>query len=310
MRFAVLLCACVLVALDGAQAAFAHARLVRSVPADGAVLPVAPRAVRVLFDNSVVPAAGIAAVRNGGGSVLAGKPRLAPGNRRELVIPLRPNLPRGDYSVRWRIMSDDGHLIAGVLAFAVGSGRAPPTSTLQAGGTGPSALDVFFRWLFLGGLLLAAGTGAFALAVWRPQVRGPLGHTRFAALLLFGCSFVVLGGIGELHGVSTATRFAIVTLVGAVYAGAVAALSAISFVERRLLLAGQAAAVPLALVPTLAGHALDPGRSWIEPVADVLHVSSAAVWLGGSVSPFAVGPSLRQGGGPPSGARQVSAPPG
>jgi len=34
-------------------------------------------------------------------------------------------------------------------------------------------------------------------------------------------------------------------------------------------------------VPTVAGHALDPGRSWLEVPFDLLHVLAAAVWLGG-----------------------------
>src|SRR5437867_13039819 len=137
-----------LLAFDAnAGPAFAHARLVRSVPADGAVVANPPHAVRVFFDDHVVAAGGDQAVRNGGRSVLGGRAHVASGNGRELVIPLRPRLPEGDYSVRWRVVSDDGHLIAGVLAFAVGSGRAPPSSTLGAGGTEPSAADVVSRWL-------------------------------------------------------------------------------------------------------------------------------------------------------------------
>jgi uncharacterized membrane protein len=36
--------------------------------------------------------------------------------------------------------------------------------------------------------------------------------------------------------------------------------------------------------PTLAGHALDPGRAWYEVPADFLHVAAAATWLGGLVA--------------------------
>ena len=36
-----------------------------------------------------------------------------------------PGLPRGAYSVRWRVVSNDGHLVSGVLAFAVGAGLGP-----------------------------------------------------------------------------------------------------------------------------------------------------------------------------------------
>lgn len=296
LRF-VVVCSLLLGALAvGAGPAAAHARLVRSQPPDGAVLASAPRSVRLVFDDRVTPAGGNEVVRNGGGSVLVGKPRLAPGNDHELVLPLRPNLPHGDYSVRWRIVSDDGHLIAGVLAFGVGAGRAPPTSVLGAGGTSPGLRDVFARWLFLGGLLLAAGTAAFSLAVWRPALRAggvpDPAHARFCALLVAGCGLLFIGGSSELHGLSSSTRFGTVTSIGVFVALGVAILAAISYAERRLRIVAEAAALPLLIVPTLAGHALDPGRAWIEPVADAVHVASAAVWFGGLVALFAVVPAL------------------
>ena len=56
--------------------------------------------------------------------------------RKTLTIPLRAHLPDGDYSVRWSIISDDGHLESGVLAFAVGEGRAPPTAGPRGRGNG------------------------------------------------------------------------------------------------------------------------------------------------------------------------------
>jgi putative copper export protein len=40
-------------------------------------------------------------------------------------------------------------------------------------------------------------------------------------------------------------------------------------------------AVAVLPVPTVAGHALDPGRSWLEVPIDLLHVIAAAVWIGG-----------------------------
>jgi copper transport protein len=40
-------------------------------------------------------------------------------------------------------------------------------------------------------------------------------------------------------------------------------------------------AVAVLPAPTVAGHALDPGRSWIEVPIDLLHVLAAAVWIGG-----------------------------
>src|SRR5207249_422632 len=45
--------------------------------------------------------------------------------------------------------------------------------------------------------------------------------------------------------------------------------------------------------PSIAGHALDRGRSPIEVVDDVVHVAAASVWLGGLL---ALGLALRAGG--------------
>src|SRR5919201_6022863 len=133
-----------LVALAAPAAAFAHANLVRLKPANGVVLATAPTAVRVFFDDAIRPGPGVEAVRNGGGSVLAERAYVPRRNPRELVVPLRHGLPKGDYSVRWSIVSDDGHDERGVTAFAVGTGAAAPSATLTAGGEGRSR-DVAFR---------------------------------------------------------------------------------------------------------------------------------------------------------------------
>ena len=49
-----------------------------------------------------------------------------------LVVPLRAGLAKGSYTVRWRVISNDGHLISGVVAFGIGT---KPVATLTAGGT-------------------------------------------------------------------------------------------------------------------------------------------------------------------------------
>src|SRR5919204_680607 len=154
-----------LVALAAPAAAFAHANLVRLKPANGVVLATAPTAVRVFFDDAVRPGPGVEAVRNGGGSVLAGRAFVPRRNPRELVVPLRRGLAAGDYSVRWSIVSDDGHNERGVTAFAVGAGAARPTASLSVGGVGRTG-GVVFRALLFAGLLAAGGAAAFRFAVW------------------------------------------------------------------------------------------------------------------------------------------------
>lgn len=258
------------VALALPAAAAAHATLLRSSPADRSVLTLAPHAVRFLFDDTVRVASGIRAVRNGGASVLGAKPHVAGG--RTLVVPLR-RVGEGDYTVLWRIVSDDGHTEAGVISFAVGTGRSPPTPSLSAS-SGPTAQDVISRWLFFAGLLVASGSALFRLATG-------VGRSTIA---LPGFVAAFLGASGLLpHEGTFSTRFgiayAIATLVTAV--GATAA--AVALVEARAALVVWVCALLLLPLPSIAGHALDAGQPRIEVGVDILHLASAAVWTGGLV---------------------------
>jgi copper transport protein len=250
------------------EPAWAHARLLSTVPRDGTVLGSAPTRVRVSFDDDVRPTSGIKAIRNGGGSVLAGKPRVV--GARVLVIPLRAGLGDGDYTVLWRVLSDDGHKLSGVLAFGVGAGRAPPQATLSAN-NGPSLQDVVSRLLFFAGLLTAGGAAFFRFAVGPVPVRLMLG----AFLLVF------VGVSGVSHDVSVATRFGTVMAVAAVIAGIGAVLAAVAPVYARLEPLPFLAGFVLLPLPTLAGHSLDRGRPVLEPAVDFLHVTAASFWLGG-----------------------------
>jgi copper transport protein len=269
--------AAVLLALAFPAGAAAHARLVGSKPADGAVLATPPADVRLLFDDKVRPAGGDLAVDAHGRSVIGGKAHSLAGNSRALVVPLRPGLSRGAYTVRWRVISDDGHLISGVLAFAVGAGAARPVPTLSAGGSGPSTSSVLLRLLFLTGVLVAGG------AALTGRVLGA-GRRLEALVVGVGLVLVAAGGFGllALEPAADATRFGRVTEVAAIggAAGALAALGSLALPG--LGLAASAIGILVLVAPTLAGHALDPRRlRWLVALADLAHVVAAAVWIGG-----------------------------
>ena len=251
-------------------AAWAHATLLRTVPADGSVLPSAPQRVTFVFDDSVHATSGIKAVRNDGGSVLGGKPRTV---GKTLVVPLRRGIGDGDYTVLWRIISNDGHTEAGVISFAVGSGQAPPTASLTAT-NGPSAGNVFFRWLFFAGLLVASGGAVFRLVLRRGDAR-----VLFPAFLL-----MIVGGAGLLgHHGTLSTRFGLAYGIATIIAAVGATLAGIAFADARAEPFAWAAALLVLPAPSFAGHALDAGVSHIQVAADILHVAGAAVWTGGLV---------------------------
>ena len=253
-----------------ASGASAHATLVRSSPGDHAVLKTAPKAARFVFDDPVRVASGIRAVRNGGESVLAGKPTVV--GSRTLVVPLDIK-GDGDYTVLWRIVSDDGHTEAGVIAFAVGSGRAPPSASLTAG-NGPSARDVISRWLLFAGLLVAAGGAVFRIAT---------GVARANVLLpAFVATF--LGASALLpHSGTLATRFGAAYVAVTLIAALGATAAALALVFERAEIAAWAFGLALIPLPSIAGHPLDAGRPRIEVVVDAVHIAAAATWIGGLV---------------------------
>ena len=280
----------VLVALVLPAVARAHTSLVRADPADGSVLSAAPKSVRFVFDDDVRLVSGVKAVRNEGGSVLRGQPRVAGG--RVLVVPLRSGLGEGDYTVLWKVISDDGHKLAGVISFGVGVGRAPPTAALTVD-SGPSVQDVVSRWVFFAGLLTAIGAALFRLAV------GPVP----SRLLLVAFLLTFIGVSGAIHDVSLSTRFGEVMVAAAVIAGCGAVLAAVAPLNRHLDRLASLAALLLLPIPSLAGHALDRGRPGYAVVVDVLHVAAASLWLGGLV---ALALALRAGRGGPETLRRFS----
>jgi copper transport protein len=272
--------ALVVLALVAPASAFAHATLLATSPENGAVLDAAPTKVTVHFDDTVRVAGGNAAVANATSeSVLAGH---AVAHGRTLVIPLEPHLRNGVYSVRWSIVSDDGHREQGVLAFAIGQGSGTPTTVLGAG-VPLTWSDVLLRTLYYLGLLVAGGAAVFALLNRRTLGEGlqrPLAH-----LLFFSLLFAFLGASGIVHTAPPGTRYALVLKIAITLSLVGGAAAALAPSVPRLLPVSGACALALLLAPTLSGHALDRNQPrWLSVPADLGHIVGAAVWLGGLVS--------------------------
>ena len=279
----VLIAVCVLAAVFP-PLAHAHARLVHSAPASGAVLARAPASVVLFYDDDVSVGPGNEVVRNGGGSALAGRPKAS---GRLLELPLEASLPDGDYSVRWSVISNDGHIVQGVFAFAVGQGRPAPEPSLRPVSRSRTA-DTLERWLFLLGVLAAGGAAVFRYAAFGPEADGPAlrSGSRVTAVLLAASFAACIAGTVPLSRAAngSATRFGLVLELAAALAAAGAVLAVAALRVPALLPAAAFVAVALLPLPSLSGHALDPGQPFYSPVADVLHVLAAAIWLGGLVA--------------------------
>jgi copper resistance protein C len=107
--------------------AWAHARMIRSEPKNGAHLARPPETLELWFNELLDEAFNTVELFRA--KDLAGKPRpnltrekprIDPKDRTHLTLNLPPLEP-GDYSVEYRVLSRDGHTAPGRLSFSVGS---------------------------------------------------------------------------------------------------------------------------------------------------------------------------------------------
>ena len=106
--------AAVALLVAGSGAAAAHDQLLSTSPADGAVLATAPASIELVFSKPPI-ALGAAMVVTGPQGDLLGQLQLADATASQS---LPPGLPAGDYVVRWRVTSADGHPISGASTFS------------------------------------------------------------------------------------------------------------------------------------------------------------------------------------------------
>ncbi len=120
------LVALALVLLGGSPAA-AHAELVETDPAEGAVVETAPETVTLTFNEPVRLTSQEIAVYDAGGDPVAST---AGATGAEVTVGLTDaaGLEDGTYVVSWNVLSGDGHPISGALTFSVGAPSADVTA--------------------------------------------------------------------------------------------------------------------------------------------------------------------------------------
>lgn len=276
--------ACLAVAAWAVPAA-AHAVLQSSTPAQGASLDVPPEEVVLTFTEPVHPQASSAEAFDSSGRPVSRGLQVSPDGRTVRVK--LASLPRGAYTVRWKVVSRvDGHLTAGLLTFGVGV-AAPAAATGQE----PPWWQVAVRWLgYLAGLFLA-GTLAFPhLVLPKAAVREGVGSLR--ALAVGSAAAVALTAL-----LDTALRAAwlqspaqgFLTTLGTLVRTSVEGPSVLLRVGAAAL-AVDAARNPSPWVAGVAGGAALLGftvtsHAWatgpLAVAADWLHMASASVWVGG-----------------------------
>jgi copper transport protein len=279
--------AALLSALCVASAAWAHATLVSSEPADGSVLAQPPKMVQLHFNEGVTPA--VVGIVDAAGKTRDVATRVVGSS---VLIVLPDDLPQGTQIVSYRVVSQDGHPVAGSLVFSIGAvtGAAPPPKA------GPLPVLI---WLARIGVYLGlfVGVGGAFFAAWIGQ--GPSGSTVSRGALAVGLFSAVaslgLQGLDLLNlpfgGMVTSAPWtsALATSLGPSLLIAIVAMAIAWFAWQspsisRVLTTLAMMGVGLSLAAS--GHASTASPQWLTRPSVFLHGIAAAYWIG-ALAPLA-----------------------
>jgi len=103
--------------------AFAHSQLVKAEPPRRAVLTKSPTQVRLWFNENIEGDYASLVVLDAKKQPISDeRPTLAPDDPKSIVLPL-PELAPGKYSVKFRVLSVDGHVVESSFDFSIKGGN-------------------------------------------------------------------------------------------------------------------------------------------------------------------------------------------
>ncbi len=291
----------ILLALAFPANAFAHAALVHESPSYRQRLQVAPAQVQLIFDQTVKPLSNSIVVYTARGRIVS-LPARNGSNAHDVVARL-DKLPPGPYTVRWHVISGDGHVVSGVYTFGYRAAAPPPTEAY--GASGPTTTEHIVRWAYFLALALLVGGIGSRLVVVRGSLP-PAAERRFFLLTGIGAAATIEVGIvafllraedalqlpiarffyGDLSPIASGTRFGQAFIAMTLGFALVTAFLFLAWLTDRTVLLWPAFILGLAFASglSLSGHsAADAGASWKSELADWVHLSAACLWIGGLV---------------------------
>jgi copper transport protein len=277
-------------ALAPAPPARAHASLVRAAPADGAVMPLAPATLTLIFNEPVSPL--VIRLIGPDGEPIA--PRAVVAENATLTIVPPETLRRGTHVLSWRVTSADGHPVGGAVIFSIGA----PSARSAAGAESVADRGVRValwaaRVAIYVGLFVGVG-GAFFRA-WFAGSLSPPAAPSIVALLAMGLVAVPLSvglqGLDALElplsglqqkaawetGLKTAYGLTAIAAAFTLIAGLFGVAAKSPRAARSLSLAGL---LGTGLALALSGHASTAEPRLVSRAAVLLHGVGVAFWVG------------------------------
>jgi copper transport protein len=284
-----------LIGVVPSKAAFGHASLVSTEPADGAIVAAAPETVTLVFNEPVSPLVLRLFDPSGHGAVLSDIRQDGP----RLAIAVPRALGEGTYVLSWRVVSADGHAVSGAFGYSVGRVDGAARLALETAASAPVRAGL---WLTRFALYVAlfVGVGGAFFSVWVAADRPLPGRAEpvIVATIWIGLAILPLAvglqGLDAL-GVSLAElrrpavwTTGLATSYGTTAVGAALALLAGFFaveapqpaLARRL---SALALIGVGFALAASGHAAAAEPQWLMRLAVFVHAVAVAFWVGALV---------------------------
>ncbi|MGK2961775.1 MAG: copper resistance CopC/CopD family protein [Gemmatimonadaceae bacterium] len=299
---------------------WAHARLLSSNPAGGAVLTASPATLRLVFSER--PELALASIRlaGAGDTINLGPLGRDPSDPAIVVAPLGRVLAPGPYVVIWRVAGRDGHPIRGTIQFTVAGDAAAIADPVTTPAAVPTAAEpdeenagisvavggaigfIIVRWLAFISLFLMIGAVVFKKFVLDRIATDDDPFARIASTNAATLGFVFSGALA----LTAILKFARESSdmpdapIGALLFGslwgmslftqmilALAAVSAFRLAHKDNVLtrktawnAAFATAIAAGITPAFGGHAVAGDTAYVAVPADIVHVIGGSAWLG------------------------------
>lgn len=286
----------------------AHAALLSTDPAEGDVLDASPEAITLTFNEPVTPRAESTSLLDAEGTPVDIE---VTASGSEVLVTPDGTLEDGSYIVSWRVISADDHPIAGGFTFSVGEpseniidlGDAMATDRLVELTLRIADAVRYATLLGTAGLLFFAAVTVPRQA-WRLS-KLPARMTRLLRWGLIGLAVSSIAALildalwsrGEsLSGLARVTDWAGSISTSGLLASSLGLLGVGAgwFFWRRALLAPLVVALIVATgASALTGHTRTYGQPFLTVTADIVHLATAAVWIGGIIGLIVVLMTLR-----------------
>ena len=275
--------ATLLLIVGSATGALAHAALVAVEPASGSMLASAPKAVVLRFNEAVTP--GAIRLIDGAGTTRDDLRVDASGEAISVAMP--PDLPQGTAVVSYRVISQDGHPVAGSMIFSIGmpTGTQPPANVDRGLTT--------LIWLARVGLYLGlfVGVGGVFFARWVAWSTTGMTVPRVALAIGIPSAAASLGALGlDLLGLPPSAlatappwKVAFATSAGPALLVAIAAMLFALMALRSVWYARALAVVAfisVGLSLAMTGHAATAPPEALTRPAIFLHGLGVTIWIG------------------------------